>query len=76
ILRGDKVGLIGPNGAGKTTLIRAVVGVMDFDGGAITIEGRSVKGDAVACKSITAYVPDNPDIYDFLTGIQYLTYVG
>ena len=76
VMPGDIYGFIGHNGAGKTTLIRAVVGVMDFDGGAITIEGCSVKSDAVACKSITAYVPDNPDIYDFLTGIQYLTYMG
>ncbi|MEG0845382.1 MAG: ABC transporter ATP-binding protein [Raoultibacter sp.] len=76
VMPGDIYGFIGHNGAGKTTLIRAVAGVMDFDGGVITIEGRSVKSDAVACKSVTAYVPDNPDIYDFLTGIQYLTYMG
>ncbi|MEG2860509.1 MAG: ATP-binding cassette domain-containing protein, partial [Clostridia bacterium] len=52
VMPGDIYGFIGHNGAGKTTLIRAVVGVMDFDGGAITIEGRSVKNDAVACKSV------------------------
>ena len=73
---GDIYGFIGHNGAGKTTTIRAVVGVMDFDGGEIFIDGHSVNNEPVQCKSITAYIPDNPDLYDYLTGIQYLNYIG
>jgi ABC-2 type transport system ATP-binding protein len=73
---GDVYGFIGHNGAGKTTAIRAVVGVMDFDGGEIRIDGHSVKKEPVLCKSVTAYIPDNPDLYDYLTGIQYLNYIG
>lgn len=72
---GDIYGFIGHNGAGKTTTIRAIVGVMDFDGGEIFIDGHSVKNEPVQCKSITAYIPDNPDLYDYLTGIQYLNYI-
>ena len=66
-------GFIGHNGAGKTTTIRAVVGVMGFDGGEISIAGHSVKQEPVTCKLLTAYIPDNPDLYDYVTGIQYLT---
>jgi len=73
---GDIYGFIGHNGAGKTTTIRAAVGVMDFDGGEIFIDGHSVKKESVLCKSITAYIPDNPDLYDYLTGIQFLNYMG
>ena len=73
---GDIYGFIGHNGAGKTTTIRAVVGVMDFDEGEIEINGISVKKDPVACKAITAYIPDNPDLYEHLTGIQYLNFIG
>ena len=73
---GDIFGFIGPNGAGKTSTIRAVTGVMDFDGGEIFIDGHSVKKDPVLCKSVTAYIPDNPDLYEFLTGIQFLSYMG
>lgn len=73
---GDIYGFIGPNGAGKTTTIRAVAGIMDFDGGEIFIDGHSVRKESVLCKSITAYIPDNPDLYDYLTGIQYLNYMG
>lgn len=73
---GDIYGFIGHNGAGKTTSIRAAVGVMDFEEGEIYIDGHSVKKDPILCKSITAYVPDNPDIYDYLTGIQYLSYIS
>ncbi len=73
---GDIHGFIGHNGAGKTTTIRAAVGVMDFDGGEIFIDGHSVKKESVLCKSMTAYIPDNPDLYDYLTGIQYLNYMG
>ncbi len=73
---GDIYGFIGHNGAGKTTTIRAAVGVMDFEGGEIFIDGHSVKKESILCKSITAYIPDNPDLYDYLTGIQYLNYIG
>lgn len=73
---GEIHGFIGHNGSGKTTTIRAVVGVMDFDQGEILIEGRSVKKEPVACKARTAYIPDNPDIYEYVTGIQYLAYMA
>ncbi|MCQ2497240.1 MAG: ABC transporter ATP-binding protein [Lachnospiraceae bacterium] len=73
---GDIFGFIGHNGAGKSTTIRAVVGVLDFTEGEITIDGHSVKTEPMACKKITAYIPDNPDIYDNLTGIQYLNFVA
>lgn len=76
VMPGDIYGFIGHNGAGKTTLIRSVVGVAGFDGGSIRIEGMSVADEPIACKQITAYVPDNPDVYDFLTGIQYLDYIA
>ncbi|MDO4273347.1 MAG: ABC transporter ATP-binding protein [Eubacteriales bacterium] len=73
---GEIYGFIGHNGAGKTTTIRAVVGVMDFSEGEILIDGHSVKTEPVLCKSVLAYIPDNPDIYDFLTGMQYLDYMA
>ena len=73
---GDIYGFIGHNGAGKTTTIRAVVGVMDFDGGEIEINGVSLRQDPIACKAVTAYIPDNPDLYEHLTGIQYLNFIG
>ncbi len=73
---GDIFGFIGHNGAGKSTTIRAVVGVMDFDEGTIEIDGHNVKTDPLECKKITAYIPDNPDLYDNLTGIQYLNFVA
>lgn len=74
--KGDIYGFIGHNGAGKTTTLRAVAGVLDFDEGDIFINGISIKQDPVACKKITAYIPDNPDIYEHLTGIQYLNFIG
>jgi ABC-2 type transport system ATP-binding protein len=73
---GEIYGFIGHNGAGKTTTIRAAVGVMDFDGGEVFIDGHSVKKEPLRCKAVTAYIPDNPDIYDFLTGIQFLNYIA
>ena len=76
VMPGDIYGFIGHNGAGKTTLIRSIVGVAGFDGGVILIDGMSVAKDPIAVKKITAYVPDNPDVYDFLTGIQYLDYIA
>ncbi|MEK3714482.1 ABC transporter ATP-binding protein [Paenibacillus sp. FSL R7-0333] len=74
--RGDIYGFIGHNGAGKTTTIRAVVGVLDFEQGEIEIDGISIKKDPLACKAKIAYIPDNPDLYDHLTGIQYLNFIG
>ena len=74
--RGDIYGFIGHNGAGKSTTIRAVVGVLDFKEGEIFIDGHSVKEDPIACKKITAYIPDNPDLYENLTGIQYLNFIA
>ena len=73
---GDIFGFIGHNGAGKTTTIRSIVGVLDFEYGDIIIDGVSIKKDPVLCKSKMAYIPDNPDIYDHLTGIQYLNFIG
>ena len=72
---GEIYGFIGHNGAGKSTTIKAVVGAMAFNEGEIYIDGKSVKRDPLGCKSVTAYVPDNPDIYDHLSGIQYLNFI-
>lgn len=76
VMPGDIYGFIGHNGAGKSTTIRAVVGVLDFTEGDITIEGHSVRNDSMACKRVTAYIPDNPDLYENMTGIQYLNFVA
>ena len=73
---GDIYGFIGHNGAGKTTTIKAVVGIIDFDEGDIIIDGKSIKEEPQACKSILAYIPDNPDLYEHLTGIQYLNFIA
>lgn len=73
---GDIYGFIGHNGAGKTTLIRSIVGVQSIDGGSIRVCGIDVARDPVAAKRLIAYVPDNPDVYEFMTGIQYLTYLA
>ena len=73
---GDLYGFIGPNGAGKTTTIRAVVGAMDFDGGEIAVCGHSVKREPLLCKRELAYIPDNPDLYDYLTGIGYVNFIA
>ena len=76
VMSGDIYGFIGHNGAGKSTTIRAVVGVLDFTEGEIYIDGHSVKDEPMACKQVTAYIPDNPDLYENLTGIQYLNFVA
>ena len=73
---GDIYGFIGHNGAGKSTTIRAVVGVLDFSEGDIYIDGHSVKDEPIECKKITAYIPDNPDLYENLTAIQYLDFIA
>ena len=76
VMPGEIHGFIGHNGAGKTTTIRAIVGVMDFNDGEILIAGHSINKEPVKSKSLTAYIPDNPDIYDYITGIQYLNYMA
>lgn len=73
---GDIFGFIGHNGAGKSTTIRAVVGVLDFSEGEIFIDGHSVRNEPMECKKVTAYIPDNPDLYENLTGIQYLNFIS
>ena len=73
---GDIYGFIGHNGAGKTTSLRAACGILDFTEGDILIGGISVKKDPVAVKKMTAYIPDNPDIYEFMTGIAYLNFIA
>lgn len=72
---GEIHAFIGRNGAGKTTTLRAVVGLMDFDEGTITIDGHSIRDEPVLCKKSFAYVPDNPDLYDYISGMQYLDFV-
>ena len=76
VMPGDIYGFIGHNGAGNSTTIRAVVGVLDFSEGEILSDGHSVKEEPMACKQITAYIPDNPDLYENLTGIQYLNFIA
>lgn len=73
---GDLFAFIGHNGAGKSTTIKSVVGILPFDDGDILIDGISIKKDPIACKKMIAYIPDNPDIYDSLTGIQYLNFIA
>ena len=75
IKKGKIFGFIGENGAGKTTLIKAIVGIHDFDSGDILIDGVSIKENPVLCKKKMAYVPDNPDIYPNLRGIDYLNFI-
>lgn len=69
-------GFIGHNGAGKTTTLKSVVGILSFDEGEITIGGISIKKDSLACKKMFAYIPDNPDLYDYMTGIKYLNFIA
>ena len=76
IAPGEIYGFIGHNGAGKTTTLKSVAGILQFDEGEITIDGHSVKADPLACKRELAYIPDNPDLYDFMTGIKYLNFVA
>ena len=76
VCAGDIYGFIGQNGAGKTTTLRAAMGILQFEEGDILIDGHSVLKAPVLCKSISAYIPDNPDLYDFLTGVQYLNYIS
>ena len=73
---GEIYGFIGHNGAGKTTTLKAVVGILQFDAGEITIDGKSIKNEPLACKREIAYIPDNPDLYDFMSGIKYLNFIA
>lgn len=73
---GEIYGFIGHNGAGKTTTLKACTGIMNFDQGEILINGRSIKDDPIACKRDIAYIPDNPDLYEFMTGIQFLNFIA
>ncbi|GAB6169407.1 ABC transporter ATP-binding protein [Clostridium carnis] len=73
---GEIVGFIGHNGAGKTTTIKAIVGILDFTEGEIYIDGISIKENPIECKKRFAYIPDNPDLYESLTGIQYLNFIS
>ena len=76
ILPGEIYGFIGHNGAGKTTTLKSVAGLLNFDAGEIFIGGHSVKADPLACKRMLAYIPDNPDLYDYMTGIGFLNFVA
>lgn len=76
IAPGEIYGFIGHNGAGKTTTLKSVVGIQQFDEGEITIGGKSVKEDPLGCKKRLAYIPDNPDLYEFMTGIKYLNFIA
>ena len=76
IAPGEICGFIGHNGAGKTTTLKACCGLLDFDDGEILVDGVSVKDDPIACKKKIAYIPDNPDLYDFMTGQQYLSFIA
>lgn len=76
ITPGEIYGFIGHNGAGKTTTLKSIVGILQFDSGEITIDGISIKADPLACKRKIAYIPDNPDLYEFMTGIQYLNFIA
>ena len=73
---GDIYGFIGHNGAGKTTTLKACCGILKFDAGEICIDGKSIKTQALECKREMAYIPDNPDLYDFLSGIKYLNFIA
>lgn len=76
IAPGEIYGFIGHNGAGKTTTIKSCCGILKFDSGEIRIDGVSMKEKSLECKSKLAYIPDNPDLYDFMTGVQYLNFVA
>ena len=73
---GEIYGFIGHNGAGKTTTLKSVAGILRFDAGEIRIAGTSIRTDPLACKRKLAYIPDNPDLYDYMTGIQYLNFIA
>ncbi|MBQ1602657.1 MAG: ABC transporter ATP-binding protein [Oscillospiraceae bacterium] len=73
---GEIFGFIGHNGAGKSTTLKSAVGILQFDSGTITIDGKNLRDEPVACKRELAYIPDNPDLYDFMSGIKYLNFIA
>ena len=76
IFPGEIFGFIGHNGAGKSTTIKSTVGILKFEEGTITVCGKNIKDDPVGCKRDLAYIPDNPDLYEFMSGIQYLNFIA
>ena len=76
IAPGEIYGFIGHNGAGKTTTLKACAGILQFDKGEIFVDGVSMKKDPIGCKKKMAYIPDNPELYDFMTGLQYLDFIA
>ncbi|MCI9402913.1 MAG: ABC transporter ATP-binding protein [Oscillospiraceae bacterium] len=76
VVPGDIYAFIGHNGAGKTTTLKCIAGIQDFDSGSVTIDGKDLRADPLGCKRSFAYIPDNPDLYEYLTGIQYLNFVA
>lgn len=76
IKAGEICGFIGHNGAGKTTTLKSVVGILNFDEGEIFVDGKSIKESPIECKKRIAYIPDNPDLYDFMSGIKYLNFIS
>ena len=73
---GEIYGFIGHNGAGKTTTLKSVAGILQFDGGEILVGGKSVRTQPLECKKMIAYIPDNPDLYEYMTGIKYLNFIA
>ena len=73
---GEIYGFIGHNGAGKTTTLKSCCGILQFDSGDILVDGVSIRKDPLACKKRMAYIPDNPDLYEYMTGIQYLNFIA
>ena len=73
---GEIYGFIGHNGAGKSTTLKCCCGILGFEGGDILVDGASIRTDPLACKRVMAYIPDNPDLYEYMTGIQYLDFVA
>ncbi len=76
IQKGEIYGFIGHNGAGKTTTLKAAIGILDFDEGEIYVDGISIRKSPIECKKKIAYIPDNPDLYEFMTGIKYLNFIA
>ncbi|MBQ0070867.1 MAG: ABC transporter ATP-binding protein [Spirochaetales bacterium] len=76
IQKGEIYGFIGHNGAGKTTTLKSIMGILQFDSGEIYVDDTSVRTNVLECKKMIAYIPDNPDLYDYMTGIQYLNFIG
>ena len=76
ILKGEIYGFIGHNGAGKTTTLKSIVGILQFEEGEIRIDGDSIQENPLACKKKIAYIPDNPDLYEFMTGVKYLHFIA